>query len=73
MTNTHLRGRETRPRQVDPLAAIGDPQVPGGRFDDARVRAVDTDVRPTGPAKVWLERLPDTRQDACDLIAALGR
>jgi hypothetical protein len=35
--------------------------------------AVDPHVRPTGPARVWSERLPATHQDACDLVAALGR
>lgn len=35
--------------------------------------AVDPHVRPTGPAKVWLERLPTTHEGACELIAALGR
>ena len=35
--------------------------------------AVDPHVRPTGPASVWAERLPATHQDACDLVAALGR
>jgi hypothetical protein len=35
--------------------------------------AVDPHVRPTGPAKVWSEHLPATHQDACALIAALGR
>ncbi|GLZ35672.1 hypothetical protein Lesp02_78590 [Lentzea sp. NBRC 105346] len=35
--------------------------------------AVDPHVRPVGPAKVWLERLPDTHVEACALITALGR
>lgn len=35
--------------------------------------AVDPHVRPTGPAKVWMERLPDTHPEACALVNALGR
>ncbi|WP_197288850.1 hypothetical protein [Nocardia sp. NRRL S-836] len=35
--------------------------------------ADDPGVRPTGPAKVWLERLPDTHAEACALLTALGR
>ncbi|WP_222598435.1 GGDEF domain-containing protein [Lentzea tibetensis] len=35
--------------------------------------AVDPHVRPTGPADVWIERLPATHAEACTLITALGR
>lgn len=35
--------------------------------------AVDPHVRPTGPAKVWMERLPATHAEACTLLTALGR
>ncbi|MGM1060289.1 GGDEF domain-containing protein [Saccharothrix sp. Mg75] len=35
--------------------------------------AVDPHVAPTGPAKVWLERLPGTYDEAVRLVAALGR
>ncbi|KAA2260909.1 GGDEF domain-containing protein [Solihabitans fulvus] len=35
--------------------------------------AVDPNVQPTGPARIWLERLPDTHQAACDLLVRVGR
>jgi hypothetical protein len=35
--------------------------------------AVDPHVRPTGPAKVWLERLPATHAEACALLTTFGR
>ena len=34
---------------------------------------VDPHLRPTGPARVWLERLPETHQAACDLLASVAR
>ncbi|MDQ2587144.1 GGDEF domain-containing protein [Saccharothrix yanglingensis] len=35
--------------------------------------AVDPHVAPTGPAKVWLEQLPGTYDEAARLVTALGR
>ncbi|WNV90641.1 GGDEF domain-containing protein [Umezawaea sp. Da 62-37] len=35
--------------------------------------AVDPHVRPAGPAEVWSEHLPATHEEACGLLAALGR
>jgi hypothetical protein len=35
--------------------------------------AADPHVRQTGPATVWLERLPESRQAALELVSALGR
>ncbi|MFD5824903.1 GGDEF domain-containing protein [Lentzea sp. NPDC060358] len=35
--------------------------------------ADDPNVRPAGPAEVWVERLPDTHDQARALLAALGR
>jgi hypothetical protein len=35
--------------------------------------ADDPNVRPVGPAKVWIERLPDTHAEACALLTSLGR
>ena len=35
--------------------------------------ADDPNVRPAGPAKVWIERLPDSHTEACALLTSLGR
>ncbi|HEX7302226.1 GGDEF domain-containing protein [Lentzea sp.] len=35
--------------------------------------ADDPNVRPAGPAKVWIERLPDTHDEARALLTSLGR
>lgn len=35
--------------------------------------ADDPNVRPVGPAKVWVEQLPDTHAEARALLASLGR
>ncbi len=35
--------------------------------------ADDPGVRPVGPAKVWIERLPDTHDEARALLTSLGR
>jgi len=35
--------------------------------------ADDPNVRPVGPAKVWVEQLPDTHAEARALLTSLGR